>query len=117
MPCAAPPASRRSACVSGSIPARWWSATSARPGRVNFTVVGDTVNIAQRFEQLGKEFMKEGEEIVVLASGSTMGRARARCSWPWPASNRSCGSVKGHDDPVEVYRPGVTCWTERIVYR
>jgi class 3 adenylate cyclase len=27
------------------------------PGRVNFTVVGDTVNIAQRFEQLGKEFM------------------------------------------------------------
>jgi len=24
------------------------------PGRVNFTVVGDTVNIAQRFEQLGK---------------------------------------------------------------
>ena len=24
------------------------------PGRVNFTVVGDTVNIAQRFEQLGR---------------------------------------------------------------
>ena len=33
------------------------------PGRVNFTVVGDTVNVAQRFEQLGKEFMKQGEEI------------------------------------------------------
>ena len=28
------------------------------PSRVNFTVVGDTVNVAQRFEQLGKEFMK-----------------------------------------------------------
>ena len=30
------------------------------PGRVNFTVVGDTVNVAQRFEQLGKEFMGAG---------------------------------------------------------
>ena len=48
------------------------------PGRVNFTVVGDTVNIAQRFEQLGKEFMKDGEEIVVLASGSTLGAVRER---------------------------------------
>ena len=46
------------------------------PGRVNFTVVGDTVNIAQRFEQLGKEFMKDGEEIVVLVERRHAGRGQ-----------------------------------------
>ena len=59
------------------------------PGRVNFTVVGDTVNIAQRFEQLGKEFMKDGEEIVVLASGSTLGAVRIATPWASAPSNRS----------------------------
>ena len=51
------------------------------PGRVNFTVVGDTVNIAQRFEQLGKEFMVAGEEVVVLASGATI-EPRSRTATP-----------------------------------
>ncbi len=48
------------------------------PGRVNFTVVGDTVNIAQRFEQLGKEFMKADEEVVLLVSGGTMAAVKDR---------------------------------------
>ena len=74
------------------------------PGRVNFTVVGDTVNIAQRFEQLGKEFMKDGEEIVVLASGSTMGAVRDRDALGLGALKPERRLVKGHDDPVEVYR-------------
>ncbi len=42
------------------------------PGRVNYTVVGDTVNVAQRFEQLGKEFMREDEDVIVLVSGDTI---------------------------------------------
>jgi adenylate cyclase len=73
------------------------------PGRVNFTVVGDTVNIAQRFEQLGKEFMKD-EEIVVLASGSTMGAVRDRDALGLGLLKPELRLVKGHDDPVEVYR-------------
>ena len=74
------------------------------PGRVNFTVVGDTVNIAQRFEQLGKEFMKDGEEIVVLVSGGTLGRGQgSRGAWHRPAKPE-LRQVKGHDEPVEVYR-------------
>jgi class 3 adenylate cyclase len=74
------------------------------PGRINFTVVGDNVNIAQRFEQLGKEFMKEGEEIVVLVSGETIDALtdRAALGIDLPPPQRHY--VKGRDEPVEVYR-------------
>src|SRR3981189_2044445 len=85
MPCAGPPASRRSACASG---------------RVNFTVVGDTVNIAQRFEQLGKEFMKDGEETVVLASGSTFGAVRDRDALGLGPLKPEQRLVKGDEAPV-----------------
>jgi class 3 adenylate cyclase len=74
------------------------------PGRVNFTVVGDTVNIAQRFEQLGKEFMRPEDEIVVLASGSTLGAVRDRPALGLGPIEPVLRQVKGHDDPVEVYR-------------
>ena len=74
------------------------------PGRVNFTVVGDTVNIAQRFEQLGKEFMVAGEEIVVLASGSTMAGIKDRDALGIGTVEPVQRQVKGHDEPVEVYR-------------
>ena len=74
------------------------------PGRVNFTVVGDTVNIAQRFEQLGKEFMGPDDEIVVLASGSTLGAVRERGALGLGPIEPVLRQVKGHDDPVEVYR-------------
>jgi class 3 adenylate cyclase len=74
------------------------------PGRVNFTVVGDTVNIAQRFEQLGKEFMKDGEEIVVLVSGATMAAVKDKAVLGIDAIVPERRLVKGHDDPVEVFR-------------
>jgi len=74
------------------------------PGRVNFTVVGDTVNIAQRFEQLGKEFMKDGEEAVVLVSGATMAAVTDKEALGIAAVEPVRRLVKGHDDPVEVFR-------------
>ena len=74
------------------------------PGRVNFTVVGDTVNIAQRFEQLGKEFMTESDEVVVLASGDTLGALVDRESLDLQHGPPVLRPVKGHDNPVEVYR-------------
>jgi class 3 adenylate cyclase len=74
------------------------------PGRVNFTVVGDTVNIAQRFEQLGKEFMSGDEEVVVLASGGTLAAVKDREALGLGPVEPVLRHVKGHDEPVEVYR-------------
>ncbi len=42
------------------------------PGHLNYTVVGDTVNAAQRIEELGKMFSDSGQEVVVLASSATV---------------------------------------------
>jgi class 3 adenylate cyclase len=75
------------------------------PSRVNFTVVGDTVNVAQRFEQLGKEFMKPEDDIVILASGSTLASVKdlyALGLSTIPALEHR--TIKGHENPVEVYR-------------
>jgi class 3 adenylate cyclase len=74
------------------------------PGRVNFTVVGDTVNIAQRFEQLGKEFMSPADEVVVLVSGNTLASVRDRAALGIKLPPPELRHVKGHDEPVEVYR-------------
>ena len=41
------------------------------PGRINYTLIGDTVNIAQRLEQLGKEVDTGTDDVIVLISGDT----------------------------------------------
>ncbi len=75
------------------------------PSRVNFTVVGDTVNVAQRFEQLGKEFMRPEDDIVILASGGTLKAVKDRASIDVPAAlTPQLWSIRGHEEHVEVYR-------------
>ncbi len=74
------------------------------PGRVNFTVVGDTVNIAQRFEQLGKEFMGPDDEVVVLTSGETLAAVKDRDSLGIDPPPSQRWGLRGHEQPVDVYR-------------
>jgi adenylate cyclase len=41
------------------------------PGRINYTIIGDAVNIGVRLEQLGKEVNPPGTEVSILISGAT----------------------------------------------
>lgn len=74
------------------------------PGRVNFTVVGDTVNIAQRFEQLGKEFMGPDDEVVLLTSGGTLAAVKDRSSLGIDLPPPQRRELRGHEQPIDVYR-------------
>ncbi|MFK7862524.1 MAG: adenylate/guanylate cyclase domain-containing protein [Granulosicoccus sp.] len=41
------------------------------PGRLNYTIIGDTVNIGQRLEQLGKQLYPSDNDVSILISGDT----------------------------------------------
>lgn len=43
--------------------------------RLNYTIVGDTVNIAQRLEQAARDLRPDGEAFVALVSAATVARA------------------------------------------
>lgn len=70
------------------------------PGRINYTVVGDTVNTAQRLEQLGHDHQSPDCNVVALASADTV--AAADLDPKPPVIGRV--TVKGRSEPVEVYR-------------
>ena len=70
------------------------------PGRINYTLIGDTVNAAQRLEQLGKD-MKNESGCIVLASAGTL--AKLPRDVPRQALGESL--LRGLSE-LEVYRLG-----------
>jgi class 3 adenylate cyclase len=69
-----------------------------RPGRINYTVVGDTVNSSQRLESLGKEIDPAGE-VTILISGATAAQLGSQFGVE-PAGRFG---VKGREKEIEVY--------------
>lgn len=65
--------------------------------RVNYTLIGDTVNVAERLERLAAQ-LQEDEDVVVLASAATAHAAQA----PLQALGRH--ELRGLSGSVEVYR-------------
>jgi hypothetical protein len=55
-------------------------------------------------EQLGKEFMRPDDEVVVLVSGATLAAVKDKGSLGLELPPPEQHQVKGHDRPVEVYR-------------
>ncbi len=69
-----------------------------RPGRINYTVVGDTVNSSQRLESLGKEIDPAGE-VTILISGATA----AQLGSQFAVEPVGRFGVKGREKEIEVY--------------
>ncbi|GHD58534.1 hypothetical protein GCM10017083_41640 [Thalassobaculum fulvum] len=69
------------------------------PGRINYTIVGDTVNACQRIERLGHE-IDDGRDVTILLSRDTAEQLGPDFRLT------ACGPrmVRGRDAPIEIFR-------------
>jgi len=69
------------------------------PGRINYTIVGDTVNTCQRLEALGRDF-DHGEAATILVSGTVAEAVEGHLAVEPVGSY----DVKGREEQVEAFR-------------
>lgn len=73
------------------------------PGRVNYTLIGDTVNLANRLEAYGKEATPGGDaesSAVILLSGET----RAQLGPSWGVADLGVHQMRGRAGSIGVFR-------------
>jgi adenylate cyclase len=66
--------------------------------RVNYTIVGDTVNVSQRLEELGK-LVEPDAECAIVISGETATRLDERIRLKPSGKHR----LRGRGEPIEVF--------------
>ena len=74
------------------------AANIGSPTRLNYTVIGDTVNVAQRLEQLGKEVSPDAEVATVISAETALDTGN---EFDLAPAGRM--TVKGRTVPVEVF--------------
>jgi class 3 adenylate cyclase len=76
------------------------------PSRVNYTLIGETVNAAERLQRLGKDLDAGQSEITVLLSAATLDRAAAMAGGEFAAGCADQGEhlLRGLRAPMRVYR-------------
>ncbi|HSG96222.1 MAG TPA: adenylate/guanylate cyclase domain-containing protein, partial [Afifellaceae bacterium] len=70
------------------------------PDRLNYTIIGDTVNIGQRLEQLGKKVYPAGTEVSILVSGEVA--RQLKTNFGAVAAGRH--KLKGRASEIEVFK-------------
>ncbi len=69
------------------------------PGRVNYTVVGDPVIVAQRLEESGKQLGRPDDEVNILISGAV----KAALVEAFPLTDLGRHALRGRTEQVEIY--------------
>ncbi|WP_193366919.1 adenylate/guanylate cyclase domain-containing protein [Pelagibius marinus] len=70
------------------------------PGRVNYTLIGDTVNLANRLEAFGKEVAAGAQAAVILISEAT----RAQLGPAWQVEDLGSHQMRGRAGDIGVFR-------------
>jgi adenylate cyclase len=70
------------------------------PSRINYTLVGDTVNLAQRIEQLCKPMMESDSDVTILVSSAVVNDVTQN----FDLEDLGSQPIRGRNEPIDVFR-------------